>query len=122
MASDQVTIIFDATFGEKAIDQAARGPIWIVRSAENEQAIKSLWADPKTPPDHATIFDAQASSEPALLSVLADVDEHHFAWTKIEVVGVVPSTAIENALDEYGPGSLQRTKQGFVFNRRTPHD
>ena len=122
MGFDRVTIVFDAKFGEKALEQSVLGPIWVVRSTENEKAIKSLWADPKTPPGHATIFDAQNLSKPDLLSIIADVDEHHFGWTKVEVVGLTPSTAIENALSTYGPGSIQRTKEGFIFNRQAPHD
>ena len=122
MEIDRVTIVVDDAFGEKAADQAVLGPVWVVRSPINESAIERLRVQSTFPPDHLTIFDDVAPTDSLVYSMLDTVDEHHFGWTKLEVIGVPPSPALEKALGNYGPGDIQETANGFVFSRQLPPD
>jgi hypothetical protein len=117
MPLGRVTIVVDENIGARAVEQAALGPVWIVRSTENEQAVATLWANAAFPPDHLTIFDGAGSAEASLVSILDTVDEHHYGWTDLEVIGVELSKKIEKALRTYGQGTCRNTGAGFIFTR-----
>lgn len=120
MTFDRVTIVLDAAFGAKIRQQAARGPVWVVRSAENEKIVTMLWGEDAFPPDHITTFETTDTPEHLFQGTLEAADEHHFGWTTLEVIGHSLSETTTNTLRAYGEGEFVKTENGFIFTRQPP--
>ncbi len=84
-----VTLILDESYAFRAIDDAERGPVWLVKSPKNAKAAKELRRKFKECGDYITVFDSCGeSAEEVCLNVIPEIDLHHPELSELVVVGV----------------------------------
>ncbi|WP_424361105.1 hypothetical protein [Methylocystis parvus] len=115
-------IVVDPAFAERLDAEAEIQPVWLCDTPINRRAAEIFWAKKPAPPGRVTTFRATGSGsrEQMLLDILDTVDMHHPSWTRLRVIGVQPSAAIQSALAGFGPGSLEAVGSGFAFERLPP--
>jgi hypothetical protein len=115
-----VTLVVDPEFGRRAKAQAEIGPLWVIQSPLNTEAIKELWAAGNLRfADAPTYFDAVPTRTPedSAVNFIGTVDEHHPAWETFEIIGVRLSLRLLEAMEECGAGTTKETATGFIFTR-----
>jgi hypothetical protein len=126
--SYRVTVVVDTQFGDRLRDISVEEPVWIADSAENHLVIKELWDERKAKyPSGITSFkfDAKATSEDWLLSLIADIDLHHgnFShnppWSILNVIGARWSQRVAEELAQFGFTQHVETKLGFEATKQT---
>jgi hypothetical protein len=120
MLNGHVTLIVDREFGQSVLAKARLGPVWVISSPANKDAMTALWADKSLPPDYSTIFvDLGNTPEVTVMEQIDSVDMHHHDWASLEIVGAPLTDEVVESLRECGDGIVQKTETGFVFLRES---
>lgn len=125
----RVFIVVDTDYGEHLHELAQSGPVWIVGTSVNREAVQKVWAE-RSGVSHlegVTTFDSSAKPpEDALIGVLDAVDLHHGIYsadppyTALEVIGASATDKVKAEMAEYGFNSFQTTATGFRAVRPLP--
>lgn len=122
-APNRVIVVVDRAYGEQ-LESIARGiPVWIIDSPTNRAFVEKVWRE-YPEPSHLkgiTIFNSpeDVTAERSLLGQLDTIDLHHGAYSadppysELEVIGVVPTEAIQTALEQTGFKEIHPTDSGF---------
>jgi len=114
----KITVVVADRFGLDVRRKAKLGPVWIVRSAENQSAVEALRRARRHRPGHVVLFEPRgATVEAAALAALEIISSQDVGWAECEVIGARPSAALARALNAFGAGTLESTRAGFVFLR-----
>ena len=57
-----VTLILDESYAYRAIEDAKRGPVWLVKSPNNDEIAKELWRNFEGCGSYITVFDSGGKS------------------------------------------------------------
>lgn len=123
MPNHSVAIVVDREFGERLLPLTQRLHVWICHTPINREAAEKSWAAaPAGAVSNevgATTFgvDENDSPEDMAINRLADIDLHHFGWSRMEFYGVELSDKLRLELQEYGVNEFQETFDGFVCSR-----
>jgi hypothetical protein len=124
-AEHRVAIVVDPQYGEQVIELARDRHVWLVRSPRNDEAAAALWQDASehTLQDCITTFNGADSPESAFIAILGTVELHHGEYSHdpplsvIETIGLRPTSAVSDALSEYGFQEVEATPDGFIARR-----
>jgi hypothetical protein len=127
-AIHQVAIVLDPDFGDRLPPLSATMHVWIVNTPGNRAAIGRAGAPAYSPDRGVTTMNASdgSSSEPDFAGTLSTVDLHHGwhshnpPWTVLHCFGLRPTTAVREALEEYGVDEIREGPDGFVATRPVP--
>jgi len=109
-----VTLILDESYAFRAIEDAKRGPVWLVKSPKNDESAKELWRKYKGCGSYITVFDSSGrSAEEACLNVIPDIDLHHPELSELIVIGVSLTTRMRTVL---GNRVNRKTDDGFALS------
>jgi hypothetical protein len=124
----RVFVVLDREYGIKLFELAPRGPVWIVDTPANRDAVKTVWAT--NPAENhltgVTIFKSDAIGEDVLIEQLNTIDLHHGhysanpPYTQIEVMGVRFSERLRAELSDFGFDDFAETADGFRASRPLP--
>jgi hypothetical protein len=102
--------------------------VWAVRTPETEEVARRVWSEPET--QHTdpltaglTLFNAGATAEMSLLSILDTVELHHGQYSHdpplgvIEVLGTDATDAIREALAALDFTQINPSHVGFIALR-----
>ena len=123
-----VAVVWDAEFGERLLDVAARFDTWVVPSSINRATVESVWRTAQESPPatrELTIWSRPKSADELQdwLSILFDIENHHGEHahqppvTVLEIFGGELTAAAKTALGEYGYRTLELTPSGFRATR-----
>jgi hypothetical protein len=128
----RVFVVLDREYGERLSELARAGPVWIVDTPSNHEAVQRVWASGKHKShlDGVTKFKTGdgCSSEDALINELDTIELHHGVYsadppyTVIEVVGARVTERLRNELSQFGFTEFQATVEGFRAVRPLPRD
>ena len=80
-----VTLILDRSHGARALKDAQRGPIWIIKSEQNAETVRTLWREYESSSDHVTEFTPIGdSAEENCIHIIPDVLEQFSAALEAE--------------------------------------
>jgi hypothetical protein len=128
----RVFVVLDREYGERLLELAGSGPVWIVDTPRNRAVAQHLWvANPNR--DHldgVTTFKAGdgCSSEEILINELDTIDLHHGSYsadppyTVLEVIGTPISERLKAELSHYGFNKFQSPGEGFRTLHTPPDD
>jgi hypothetical protein len=126
----RVFVVLDRDYGERLLELARSGPVWIVDTPQNRAAAQNLWAvNPnRNHLDGVTTFKAgqDCSNEETLINELDTIDLHHGSYsadppyTVLEVIGARLSDKLENELSRFGFNQFRATTEGFGAVRPVP--
>jgi hypothetical protein len=128
MDTEQLTIavILDPEFGQRLVELAAHGPVWMTGSPTNQAAARDYWNS--APPErHDVTFwseERTGATEEEWLSILDDLELHHSEdWagpgiSGIQVFGAPPTPAARAALREFGYSVTKIGPNGFEALKR----
>ncbi len=110
-----VTLILNGSYGDRANEDAKRGPVWLAESPENISAALELRRQYSDRGDYITVFKSGIGSEEEIcLDLISDIDLHHPDMNELTVIGAALTPRIRSAL---GSGNFNETERGFVFLR-----
>jgi len=128
--ANRVFVVLDRDYGERLLELARSGPVWIVDTPQNRAAAQNLWAvNPnRNHLDGVTTFKAgqDCSNEETLINELDTIDLHHGSYsadppyTVLEVIGARLSDKLENELSRFGFNQFRATTEGFGAVRPVP--
>jgi hypothetical protein len=128
----RVFVVLDRDYGERLLELARSGPVWIVDTPQNRAVVQNLWAaNPnRNHLEGVTTFKAghDCSSEETLINELDTIDLHHgsysadLPYTVLEVIGTPISERLKAELSHYGFNKFQPTGEGFRTLRTPPDD
>ena len=121
----RVAIVLDPNYGERVIELARECHVWLVHSLLNDAAAATVWQDNSaySLEEGVTTFGSKETPHASFVGVLDLVETHHAAWDEdppvsvIEVIGLEPSAAALDELDEYDYRQVEPTKNGFIARR-----
>lgn len=126
----RVFFVLDRDYGERLLELARSGPVWIVDTPQNRAVAQNLWAaNPnRNHLEGVTTFKAgdDCSSEETLINELDTIDLHHGSYsadppyTVLEVIGARLSDKLENELSRFGFNQFRATTGGFGAVRPVP--
>ncbi len=125
VADYRVAIVVARDFGPRLQALASRCHVWAVRSPGNEAATEAIRATEPvySPESGVTLFNADASPDAELLSIIGVVEEHHGehshdpAVSAIEVIGARPTPAVRDQFAAFGFDRIEATPDGFIALR-----
>ena len=130
--ANRVFVVLDRDYGERLLELARSGPVWIVDTPQNRAVVQNLWAaNPnRNHLEGVTTFKAghDCSSEETLINELDTIDLHHgsysadLPYTVLEVIGTPISERLKAELSHYGFNKFQPTGEGFRTLRTPPDD
>ncbi len=110
-----VTLILDKSYALRAIGDAERGPVWLVKSPKNAEAAKELWHIFEGCGVWITVFDPHGeSAEEVCLNVIPEIDIHHPELSELVVVGVSLTPRMRTVL---GNRVNQEIDDGFILSQ-----
>ena len=128
----RVIVVLDRAYGQRLIELAQTGPVWIVDTAANRSIAQQIWA---ADPNHSHLdgvttfkFEEGSSSEDILINELDTIDLHHGTYsanppyTVLEVIGTPISPRLKTDFSRFGFDEFQETGSGFRAVRPTPTD
>ena len=128
----RVFVVLDRDYGERLLELARSGPVWIVDTPQNRAVAQNLWAaNPnRNQLEGVTTFKAgdDCSNEETLIDELDTIDLHHGSYsadppyTVLEVIGTPISERLKAELSHYGFNKFQPTGKGFRTLRTPPDD
>ncbi len=128
----RVFVVVDREYGERLVELAQTGPVWIVDTPGNRNVAQQIWASNpnRSHLDGVTTFKfgEGSSSEDILANQLDTIDLHHGTYsanppyTVIEVIGTGISARLMAELSPFGFDEFQETSQGFRAVRPIPTD
>jgi len=128
----RVFVVLDRDYGERLLELARSGPVWIVDTPQNRAVAQNLWAaNPnRNQLEGVTTFKAgdDCSNEETLIDELDTIDLHHGShsadppYTVLEVIGTPISERLKAELSHYGFNKFQPTGEGFRTLRTPPDD
>ena len=115
ISESPVTLILDESYAFRAIEDAKRGPVWLVKSPTNDGAAKELRRKYEGCGDYITVFDSCGlSAEEACLNVIPEVDLHHPELSVLIIVGVSLTPRMRTVLENR---VIRKTDDGFTLSR-----
>jgi hypothetical protein len=129
-ASHGVAIVVDDRLAPEVESLARRCHVWAVRTPSMEDVAQRVWTEPTEHESDPlgtglTLFNADATPQESLLSILEAVELHHGEYshdpavTTIEVMGVDATDALRQAFATLGFTEIHASKDGFIAQRRT---
>ena len=99
----RVSIVLDRDFSFDRRSELGEA-FWLIGSANNRQAAKSLWATGEFDPNSAVFNDhPEQSLANRAADLFATVAEHHPGWSEIELIGLGASPeAVRRLFHEQG--------------------
>lgn len=114
----KITVVVADFFGPEVVRKAKLGPLWIVRSEENQKAVDNLRRSKSRSLGRVTLFNPHGGTvEATALAALEIINFNDQGWADCEVIGARPSATLARALNALGAGTLEPTRGGFVFSR-----
>ena len=128
--SDRVSIVLDREYGQRLVELAEKGPVWIVDTPENRTVAQEIWASHpnRSHLEGVTTFKVSdgTSSEDMLINELDTIDLHHGAYsanppyTVLDVIGTAITARLKAELEEFGFDDFQEQPNGFRAVRPIP--
>jgi hypothetical protein len=128
--SDRVSIVLDREYGQRLVELAETGPVWIVDTPENRTVAQEIWASHpnRSHLEGVTTFKVSdgTSSEDMLIHELDTIDLHHGAYsanppyTVLDVIGTAITARLKAELEEFGFDDFQERPNGFRAVRPIP--
>ena len=120
-----MAIVLDPNYGEHVIELARECHVWLVHSPLNDAAAATVWQDASdySLEEGVTTFSPKETPQASFVAVLDLVEVHHGEYqhdppvSVIDVIGLEPSHAVIDELDEYELRHIEPTKNGFVARR-----
>lgn len=123
MSTYKIAVVVDEAFGERLVGIAKLIHVWVCDTPVNRQAAETVIAQlvPERVWNEQGVttfrFSVDETPEEMIINRLATIDEHHFAWSQIEVYGVGPTPRLRQELQGYGVTDFQETPGGFICTR-----
>ena len=126
-----VTIVVDPEFGDRLVDAADGGPVWVAQTPVNRAAAVQWWNAHPRPAEHqgVTTFlvERGASPESWLLDVLGTVDMHYGGhgaqerqYSAVQVWGAAVTPEVRAAFEELGYPRIEALPGGFRAAQSAP--
>jgi len=125
-----VFVVLDPEYGERLLELAQAGPVWIADTPPNRATAQKVWAvhPSRSHLEGVTTFETGdgCSAEDILINNLDTIDLHHGThsadplYTVLEVIGAVLSERLKTELAQLGFEDFQATTEGFRATRPVP--
>jgi hypothetical protein len=122
-AAPTVAVVVDNHYGDRLLQLAHSGPVWIVDTEINRPSAEKQWAvDPTSSYIRGvTIFNSYGVTDPAqiFLNIFGVVDLHHGEYSsdppygELQVLGTTATTIIKDKVSEFGFVVSESTKDYF---------
>jgi hypothetical protein len=99
-----VTVVLDPEYGDRMLEAAIVGPVWLTSGAANRAAAENYWRTrANRSANVVTYWSAQRTGRTTgeWLSILDDLDLHHPGFDSLHVIGIGRSEAATAALQEF---------------------
>jgi hypothetical protein len=125
----KVYVVLDEEYGERLLDLAKTGPVWIVDTSRNREAAQRVWAANKsqTHLNGVTTFTTgDCSAEDALINHLDTIDLHHGVYsadppyTILEAIGTPITDRLKTELAPFRFNEFESVAEGFRAVRPVP--
>ncbi len=121
----RVHVVVDAHYAERIRDLPIGEPAWVMDSSDNHPVIQAIWQERRSLNENTGItsfkYNADATPESWLISILAAINEHHYyhdpPYSVLNIIGVSWSEVIQEELDRFGFFEHEATTEGFATTR-----